>query len=257
MSVTELRKNYVSKSSDIPETSLGHILVAEDDVVAQMVVKKIIEQAGYTLDLAGDGKEAIKALESRHYDLVLMDCLMPGMNGFEASQAIRNADSPRINSKIPIIAMTGLTAEDDKQRCINAGMFEVISKPFGPEALIPVIRHCMAKIDGVDTTVDQAEVEVKQTWDDGFLDNVIDQYLAEVPRVIGELQQGIDEGDSDKLGQVAHRFRGATDILNVSGLSARSRALEQAAKAGEAELAITHATDLIEELNKLMRMLAD
>ena len=247
----------MSQSSDKPEASLGHILVAEDDVVAQMVVKKIIEQAGYTLDLASDGQEAINALESRHYDLVLMDCLMPGMNGFEASQTIRNTDSPSINSKIPIIAMTGLTAEDDKQRCIDSGMFEVISKPFGSEALIPVIRHCMAKVEGTDTATDKAEVEVKQTWDDGFLDNVIDRYLAEVPRVIGELQQAVDEGDSDKLGQVAHRFRGATDILNVSGLSARSRALEQAARAGETELAITHATDLIEELNKLLQMLAE
>jgi len=247
----------VSESSDKPEPGLGHILVAEDDVVAQMVVKKIIEQAGYTLDQVEDGQAAINALESGNYDLVLMDCLMPRMNGFEASLAIRNADSPGIDSKIPIIAMTGLTAEDDKQRCIDAGMFEVISKPFGAEALIPVIRHCMAKIEGADTTPDQPEVEQKQTWDDGFLDNVIDQYLAEVPRVIDELQQAIDEGDSDKLRQVAHRFRGATDILNVSGLSARSRALEQAANVGETELAITHATDLIEELNKLLRMLAD
>jgi len=247
----------VSQSSDKPEASLGHILVAEDDVVARMVVKKIIEQAGYTLDLAVDGQEALNALESRHYDLVLMDCLMPGMNGFEASQVIRNADSPSINSKIPIIAMTGLTAEDDQQRCIDSGMFEVISKPFGAEALIPVIRHCMSKYEGADSAIDEAEVEVKQTWDDGFLDKVIDQYLAEVPGVIGELQQAVDEGDSDTLRQVAHRFRGATDILNVSGLSARSQALEQAAKAGESELAITHATDLIEELHKLMQMLAE
>ena len=247
----------MSHSSDKPEPSLGHILVAEDDVVAQMVVKKIIEQAGYTLDLVADGQEAINALESRHYDLILMDCLMPGMNGFDASQMIRTADSPRINSKIPIIAMTGLTAEDDKLRCIDVGMFEVISKPFGSEALIPVIRHCMAKIEGADIAIEKTELEVEQSWDDGFLDNVIDQYLAEVPRVIGELQQAIGEGDSDKLRQVAHRFRGATDILNVTGLSARSRALEQAAKAGETELAITHATDLIEELNKLMQMLAE
>ena len=247
----------MSQSSDKPEASLGHILVAEDDVVAQMVVKKIIEQAGYTLDLASDGQEAVNALESRHYDLVLMDCLMPRMNGFEASQTIRNADSPGINSKIPIIAMTGLTAEDDQQRCIDSGMFEVISKPFGAEALIPVIRHCMSKSEGADTAIDEAEVEVKQTWDDGFFDDVIDQYLAEVPGVIGELQQAVDEGDSDKLRQVAHRFRGATEILNVSGLAARSRALEQAAKAGETELAITHATDLIEELLKLLQMLAE
>jgi len=246
----------VSQASDKPEPGLGHILVAEDDVVAQMVVKEIIEQAGYTLDLVADGQEAINTLESRHYDLVLMDCLMPRMNGFEASRTIRNTDSPRINSKIPIIAMTGLTAEEDQQRCIDAGMFEVISKPFGSAALIPVIRHCMAKSEGADTALDQAEPKEKQIWDEGFLDKVIDQYLDEVPRVIDDLQQAVDEGDPEKLRQVAHKFSGATNFLHVSGLAARSRVLEQAAKAGETELAITHATDLIEELNKLMRMMA-
>ncbi len=100
-------------------------------------------------------------------------------------------------------------------------------------------------------------MEESQTWDDGFIDNVIDEYLSEVPRVIGDLQQAIDEADADKLRQVAHRFRGATDFLNVSGLSARSRALEHAARAGETELAITHATDLIEALQKLLSMLTE
>jgi len=246
----------VSQPSDKTEPGLGHILVAEDDVIAQMVVKKIIEQAGYTLDQVADGQEAIEALESRYYDLVLMDCLMPRMNGFEASLAIRNSDSPNINSKIPIIAMTGLTKEEDKQRCIDAGMFEVISKPFGSEALIPVIRHCMAKTEGTDTALEQAEVAENPTLEDGFLESVIDQYLAEVPGVIDDLQQAVDEADSDKLRQVAHRFRGATDFLNVTGLSSRSRVLEQAAETGETQLAITHATELIEELHKLMRMLA-
>ena len=81
--------NFVSQSSEKPETGLGHILVAEDDVVAQMVVTKIVEQAGYTMDLVADGQEAVNALESGHYDLVLMDCLMPRMSGFEASQIIQ------------------------------------------------------------------------------------------------------------------------------------------------------------------------
>jgi CheY-like chemotaxis protein len=247
----------VSKPSDKSETGLGHILVAEDDIIAQTVARKIIEQAGYTLDVVEDGQEAIEALKSGHYDLVLMDCLMPRMSGFEASQEIRNADSPDINSRIPIIAMTGLTKEEDQQRCIDAGMFEVISKPFGAEALIPVIRHCMAKTEGADTASDQAEVQEQQDLDDGFLEDVIDKYLTDVPHVIDDLQKAIDEADPVMLRQVAHRFRGATDFLRVSGLSARSRVLEEAAQSGETELAITHASELIDELNKLMQMLAE
>ena len=247
----------MTQSSDKTEPALGHILVAEDDVVAQMVVKKMVEQAGYTMDLARDGLEVISAMESNHYDLILMDCLMPQMNGFDATREIRSSDSPSINSDIPIIAMTGLTAEEDQQRCIDSGMYEVISKPFKLEDLVPVLRHCMAKIDGAVPSPKAPEEIQQQDWDDGFLDNVIDGYLTEVPRVIKELQQAVDQGDSDQLGNIAHRFRGASDILKVSGLSARSRVLEQAAMDGATELAITHATELIEKLQKLMRVLAE
>ena len=247
----------MSQSPDKPEPGLGHVLVAEDDVISQTVAKRIIEQAGYTLDLVEDGQEALNALKSKHYDLVLMDCLMPRMNGFEASEKIRNSDSPDINSRIPIIAMTGLTKEEDQQRCIDAGMFEVVSKPFGAEDLLPVIRHCMAKSEPADNAIDKSAEQEQQPLDDHFIDSVIDRYLSDVPRVIDELQQAVDEADSQKLRLVAHRFRGATDFLQVTGLSARSRVLEEAAEAGETELAITHATELTQELQKLMRMMSE
>jgi len=186
-----------------------------------------------------------------------MDCLMPRMNGFEATREIRNSDSPHINSGIPIIAMTGLTAEDDKQRCLDAGMYEVISKPFDLADLVPVLRHCMAKLEEVVSVLDADEEAHDQTWDDTFLDDVIDKFLTEVPRVTSELQEAINQGDPEKLRNIAHRFRGATDILKVAGLSARSQALEQAAETGQTQLAITHATELIDEMQKLMRMLAE
>lgn len=247
----------MTQPSDKTEPALGHILVAEDDVVAQMVVKKIIEKLGYTMDLVADGQEVIAALESRHYDLILMDCLMPRMNGFEATRAIRSADSPHINSAIPIIAMTGLTAEDDQQRCLDAGMYEVISKPFDAADLIPVIRHCMSKNENAVPVSEPEQEESEPTWDDTFLDSVIDKFLTQVPGVINELQQAVNDSDAEALRNIAHRFRGASDILKISGLSARSQALEQAARAGQTQLAITHATELVEEMQKLMRMLAE
>lgn len=247
----------VTQSSEKTEPVLGHILVAEDDVVAQMVVKKMVEQAGYTMDLAVDGLEVVSAMESKHYDLILMDCLMPRMNGFEATRVIRNTDSPRINSEIPIIAMTGLTEEDDQQRCLDAGMYEVISKPFTLADLIPVLRHCMSKIEGAVPALIQPEEEQPLPWDDGFLDDVVDEFSAQVPRVISELQQAVSQCDLEKLRNLAHHFRGGADLLKVARLSARARALEHAAKTGATELAVTHATELIGEMQKLKRLLAE
>ena len=244
--------------SDKPEAhDHGHILVAEDDVVVQMVVRKILEGADYTMDLAVDGQEAVTALELKHYDLVLMDCFMPRMNGFEATEAIRNTSSPSINPEIPIIAMTGLTEEVDQQRCLDAGMQRVISKPFNAQTLITEIEQCLAGPEGADSSLEEPEKRKPQIWDDDFRDSMIDKFLEEVPVVINDLQQAADQGDAVQLGSIAHRFRGSSDILSASGLSARSRILEQAVKAGETELAVTHATELIEELHKLTSILAE
>lgn len=244
--------------SDKPEVhDHGHILVAEDDVVVQMVVRKILEDAGYTMDLAVDGQEAVTVLGSKHYDLVLMDCFMPRMNGFEATETIRNANSPCINPEVPIIAMTGLTEEVDQRRCLDAGMQRVISKPFNAQTLITKIEQCLAESEGADSAPQEPEKRRPQIWDDDFWDSVIDKFLEEVPMVINDLQQAVDQGDAVQLGSIAHRFRGSSDILNASVLSARSRILEQAVKAGEIELAVTHAMELIEELHKLKSILAE
>lgn len=247
--------NSVKQTPDRAKPALGHILVAEDDIVSQMVVKKMLKEAGYTMDLVVDGREAINALESKHYDLILMDCLMPRMNGFEATRTIRSSDSPRINPDIPVIAMTGLTGEDDQQRCLDAGMQRVISKPFNLRTLIPVIRKCLAGYGSTEPALDHDEVVTEAIHDDGFLDGVIDEFLQQVPTVIGDLQQAVDQGDTVKLRNIAHRFRGATDILDASGLSARAKVLEQAAKNGDTQLAASYAVELIEELNKLSSLL--
>ena len=249
--------NPVTQPPDKPKPALGHILVAEDDIVSQMVVRKMLKEAGYTMDLAVDGHEVIKALESRHYDLILMDCLMPRMNGFEATRAIRSADSTRINPEIPVIAMTGLTGKEDQQRCLDAGMQSVISKPYSLRTLIPVIQQCLAESENTESALDHNEIQTQAVRDDGFLDGVIDGFLQQVPQVIGDLQQAIDQGDTVKLCDTAHRFSGATDILDASGLSARAKVLEQAAKNGDIQLAATHATELIEELKKLSSLLAE
>jgi two-component system sensor histidine kinase/response regulator len=243
--------------SDKTEPAFGHILVAEDDLVVQMVVRKMLEQAGYTLDLVADGQEAIKALEKRYYDLVLMDCLMPRMDGFEATRAIRSADSGRFNPGIPVIAMTGLEGEEDHARCFEAGMDSIASKPVDPQTLITLIRQCLDRIENSKPAPQQNEVESQEFWENDFFDSVINEFLADLPRVISDLEQAIRQRDMVKLRNVSHRFRGATDILKASRLSALSKSLENAALDREIQLAIKLGLELIEELQKLRLMLTE
>jgi two-component system sensor histidine kinase/response regulator len=243
--------------SDNTEPACGHILVAEDDLVVQLIVKRTLEQAGYTLDLVADGQEAIKALETRHYDLVLMDCLMPRMDGFESTRAIRSADSGRFNPGIPVNAMTGQTGDDDKARCFEAGVDSIAGKPVEPHTLITLIRQCLDRTENTRPGSQQNETGPQEFWEGDFFESVINEFLEDLPRVISDLEQAISQRDMVKLRNVSHRFRGATDILKASRLSTLSKSLEKAAHDRETQLAIKLALELIEELQKLRLMLTE
>jgi PAS domain S-box-containing protein len=115
------------------------ILVAEDSPVNQIVAARTLERCGCRADVAGDGLEAIEMLAQRPYDAVLMDCQMPGMDGYEATRAIR-ASEPA-GQRIPVIAMTAHAMAGDRERCLAAGMDDYITKPMHREQLIEALRR--------------------------------------------------------------------------------------------------------------------
>ncbi len=115
------------------------ILVAEDNAVNQRVALGILRKFGYRGEIASDGREAVAALERTHFDLVLMDCQMPEMDGFEATSKIRALERER-GGHMPIIAMTANAMEGDRERCLAAGMDDYVSKPVDPAALVAMIE---------------------------------------------------------------------------------------------------------------------
>ena len=112
------------------------ILMAEDNQINQRVGKLILQRAGYVIDLVSDGHEAVEAHRSQPYDLILMDCQMPTMDGFEASRQIRALE---IRQPV-IIAVTANALVGERERCLNAGMDDYLSKPFQAEQLVAVVR---------------------------------------------------------------------------------------------------------------------
>ena len=112
-----------------PRGAGEHILVAEDNEINRLIVVRMLADLGYQTDTAVNGKEALQALQNKQYDLVLMDCQMPEMDGFEAATAIRKI------SRLPIVALTANAMQEDLQRCFAAGMDDVATKPFKREDL--------------------------------------------------------------------------------------------------------------------------
>jgi PAS domain S-box-containing protein len=111
------------------------ILLAEDNLVNQKVAIKYFGKLGYNVDVVSNGKEAIAALSIHKFDIVFMDCQMPQMDGYQATGEIRNTDSPVLDHKVPIVAMTANAMEGDRDKCINAGMNDYLAKPIKPEDL--------------------------------------------------------------------------------------------------------------------------
>jgi CheY-like chemotaxis protein len=116
-----------------------YVLVAEDNRVNQLVLTKLLERLGHRYDLVTDGAAAIEAVQQSDYDVVLMDCQMPRVDGFQAASAIR--DLPNSASRVPIVAVTANAMNGDRERCLQAGMTGYLSKPFGLEQLIETLSN--------------------------------------------------------------------------------------------------------------------
>ncbi len=126
-------------SKDFCKTDSLMILLAEDNLVNQKVASKMLEKCGHNVQIACNGREAVEALKGNKFDLILMDIQMPEMDGIEATELIRNSKDSYIDPNIPIIAVTAHAFEEDRERCLNAGMNSCINKPFRKQDLISEI----------------------------------------------------------------------------------------------------------------------
>jgi CheY-like chemotaxis protein len=121
------------------------VLLAEDNLINQRIAMQVLSRAGCIADLVETGLDAVEAIKKRPYDVVLMDCQMPVMDGFVATQLIRKLSLPWAN--LPIIAVTANAMSGDREQCLNAGMDDYLTKPIKPATLIEVLIHWSKSAD--------------------------------------------------------------------------------------------------------------
>jgi len=147
------RRAITPRSTDAEIISLSfdstkRILLVEDNIINQKVALGILKKLGLRADAAANGLEALHALQTQPYDLVLMDIQMPEMDGLEATQHIRDSQTKVLDHEIPIIAMTANALPEDRERCHQAGMNDFIAKPVQAQVLSQVLEHWLSNKNG-------------------------------------------------------------------------------------------------------------
>jgi CheY-like chemotaxis protein/HPt (histidine-containing phosphotransfer) domain-containing protein len=239
--------------------------VAEDNAVNRMVALAQLLMLGYQADAVTNGAEAVEAVEGGGYDIVLMDCQMPVMDGFEATRGIRKSAHPTI----PIIALTASAMTSDRDRCLAAGMNDYLSKPVEMTQLQDVLARWLpangapkaAEIDG-----QCAREQEKRTFNvDALLHRLMgDRQLAGIaikgfvedfPNQLDNLRKRIREADAGGIRVQAHALQGAAGTVGADGLQAAARSLESAGTSGQMERCTELLPSVVEEFERFKKVL--
>jgi PAS domain S-box-containing protein len=231
----------------------ARILLAEDNITNQQVALGILKKFGLRTDAVADGAEAVKALETIPYDLVLMDVQMPVMDGLEATRQIRNPQSKLPNHAIPIIAMTAHALQGDRERYLEAGMNDYVSKPVSPQALAEVLARWLPKQnDALAPVVFDRAGMLERLMDDADLARVVtESFLDDAPRQIEALRRYLDAWDAPGAERQAHSIKGASSNVGGEALRALAFEMEKAGKAGDLDSVRARMEDLEREFVRL------
>ncbi|MDQ6727052.1 MAG: PAS domain S-box protein [Actinomycetota bacterium] len=245
----------VAQSGPIAPAGL-RVLVAEDNPVNQRVASAMLARLGFGVDVVGGGAQAVEALRHGSYAAVLMDCQMPGMNGYESTAAIRREEGAR--HRTPIVAVTASAMKGDEERCLAAGMDAYLPKPVRMEALAEVLRRLLPDPSG--TTTDEAcdvDCDVLADLEDLSGDPALfEVFVTETSNRIEVLDRAVSIGDMGEAARSAHSVRGSAGAFGARGLGALSTELEVACRAGDRPAAIGLVAAIRSEFDGVRRLLA-
>ncbi|HEV2351282.1 MAG TPA: response regulator [Terriglobia bacterium] len=256
------------QGSDGPEAPLKQslrILLAEDNPVNQKLTAGILKKRGLSVETVKDGEAAIARLGKKRFDLILMDVHLPGMSGWEASAAIRKAEE-ETGDRVPIIALSASTLPADRQKCLDAGMDDFVSKPIQPADLFKAIgmlrpRRAADHLESAQSMAARAVLDEKALMaqvggDVNLLRQLISIFLADSPMGLARIQKAIDAWDAEALMKATHAFRGSVSIFAAPAAVGAAINLEALAREGELAGAKGAFSALQKEMARLRTALA-
>ena len=237
----------VSTASPFGKPSNGDIciLVADDHDINRRFAHLMLEGLGYLADFATNGREAVEAVTTKDYDVVLMDCQMPVIDGYEATREIRRIEAARLPGapRIRIIAMTADAMADNRSKCLEAGMDDFITKPVRIELIREALRGVRRQPADPSSAQSPAPAQreitpghddslpmLRKEFGDEATADLVGTFLKDVVRIMADLRQHLNQNDLIKLGNAAHALAGGCGIFGFKELNSISRRIEDACR---------------------------
>jgi two-component system, sensor histidine kinase and response regulator len=264
----ELRSEEVARQAAL-ESGFGelpamgaHVLLAEDNAVNAEIAMELLRDMGCTVVRAAHGEDALSHFGRENFDVVLMDCQMPVMDGFEATRQIRQLESARASGagkpmrRTPIVALTANALSGDRDRCIAAGMDDHLGKPFRRAQLRAAVARWLgapmatapasaaraapdrsAEVPAATGAIDRASLlerlQIGGKPRPALVAKVIGLFLSEAPTMLSDLERALAEGDRSTLARAAHSLRSTGGSVGAMGLSELAGGIEHQARQGD------------------------
>ena len=244
------------------------ILVAEDNTANQQVAIGMLERMGCSVTVAENGSDALNLMERNRFDIVFMDCNMPEMDGYEATRAIRNMQGS--NAGLPIIAMTANVQEGDRQKCLQAGMDDYLSKPLKLDRIRAKLHKWLPDtsavlendtVDGIPiikqkqvTTgpIDEERIEELKESVAGAFEQMVEAYVEDLPALATSLEDAINDKDSSQVQHYAHSIKGSSKNFGAVALADVAKEIEEAAKENHLNDLHTQLISVFEEVERVI-----
>ena len=243
-----------------------HVLVAEDNPVNLEVARQYLADLGCQVTAVGNGQEALDACQRTHFDIVLMDCQMPVLDGLEAVRRLRAREKASGTMPLRIIAITANAFAEDRKNCLDAGMDDYLSKPFSAEQLLVKLHKW---VETRTATTAALSLLKKPTHDSDliaamrgsrpeFFDRLIDLFTSHAPSAMGQLVTGREACNAKAVGQAAHSLKSSCGNIGAMHMSDLCAQVQRAANSGWNSEKLLPVLDEIEgEFVRVMSALAE
>ena len=264
-----------------PTTLHGRILLTEDNPVNREVAMAMLELLGYDVAVAENGQQALEAVATHPYDLVLMDCQMPVLDGFAATAAIRRQEASRGTGRhVPIIALTANAMDGDREKCLAAGMDDYLSKPFTQDSLHTILQRWItthpsdspqpcrelshkvcqetpSDIPVINESVFANLLAMERAGRPSAAQKILALYLSNSRRLVSEIRAAVHTGDTQALRTAAHQLKSSSALVGAQAASVQAGQIERLAGERQLDAAASLVAPLTDSVERACKTFED